>query len=148
MQNIILCTVYGKRSFLSKKSDTFRSYRVNISPTMLASSALIQIDSFLCMRTWREVRNFASLRLQFNLGLLNGKSRTFVTPPDCDFKHEPATSAVCIHRKISKKFLRLRLTLIFCINSSVIHSSLSGYFVESFMQHVGLLVVVQGQNRF
>ena len=27
-------TVYGKRSFLSKKSDTLRSYRVYISPTM------------------------------------------------------------------------------------------------------------------
>jgi len=27
-------TVYGKRSFLSKESDTLRSYRVYISPTM------------------------------------------------------------------------------------------------------------------
>jgi len=38
-----LTTVYGKRSFLSKESDTSRSYRVYISPTMLASSALIQV---------------------------------------------------------------------------------------------------------
>jgi len=28
------CTVYGKKSFLSKESDTLRSYRVYISPTM------------------------------------------------------------------------------------------------------------------
>jgi len=28
-------TVYGKRSFLSKESDTLRSYRVYISPVML-----------------------------------------------------------------------------------------------------------------
>ena len=27
-------TVYGKKSFLSKESDTLRSYRVYISPTM------------------------------------------------------------------------------------------------------------------
>jgi len=29
-----LVTVYGKRSFLRKESDTLRSYRVYISPTM------------------------------------------------------------------------------------------------------------------
>jgi len=28
------CNVYGKKSFLSKESDTLRSYRVYISPTM------------------------------------------------------------------------------------------------------------------
>jgi len=39
-------TVYGKRFFLSNESDTLRSYRVYISLTMLASSALIQIESF------------------------------------------------------------------------------------------------------
>ena len=37
-------TVYGKKSFLSRESDTLRSYRVYISPTMQASSALIQIE--------------------------------------------------------------------------------------------------------
>jgi len=31
---IEMVTVYGKRSFLSKESDTLRSYRVYISPTM------------------------------------------------------------------------------------------------------------------
>jgi len=33
-------TVYGKRSFLSKESDTLRSYGVYTSPLMQASSAL------------------------------------------------------------------------------------------------------------
>ena len=37
-------TVYGTKSFLSKESDTLRSYRVYISPTIQASSALIQIE--------------------------------------------------------------------------------------------------------
>jgi len=31
---VALYTVYGKRSFLSKESDTLRFYRVYISPTM------------------------------------------------------------------------------------------------------------------
>jgi len=39
-----LFTVYGKRSFLGKESDTLTSHRVYISPTMSASSALIQIE--------------------------------------------------------------------------------------------------------
>ena len=38
-------SVYGRRSFLSKESDNLRSYRVHISPTMQASSALIQIEA-------------------------------------------------------------------------------------------------------
>jgi len=39
-----LKTVYGKKYFLSKESDTLRSYRVYISPTIKASPALIQIE--------------------------------------------------------------------------------------------------------
>jgi len=42
---ILKYPVYGKKSFLSKQSDTLRSYRVYISPMMQASSALIQIES-------------------------------------------------------------------------------------------------------
>jgi len=42
---------YGKRSFLSKESDTLRSHRIYISPTMQASSALIEIaDEFGLMQ--------------------------------------------------------------------------------------------------
>ena len=45
---VVICivVVYRKRSFLSKQSDTLRSYRVYILPTMQASSALIQIEPF------------------------------------------------------------------------------------------------------
>jgi len=45
LNNLYFYTVYGKRSFLSKESDTLRSYRVYVSPTMYASSTLIQIES-------------------------------------------------------------------------------------------------------
>ena len=45
--HITMDSVYGKKSILSKESDTLRSYRVYISPTMQASSALIQIESEL-----------------------------------------------------------------------------------------------------
>jgi len=37
---LIYYNVYRKKSFLRKESDTLRSYRVYISPTMKASSAL------------------------------------------------------------------------------------------------------------
>jgi len=38
-------SVYGKKSFLSKESDTYRSYKVYTLPTMQASPALIQTES-------------------------------------------------------------------------------------------------------
>jgi len=44
MSKLSYFAVYGEKSFLSKESDTLRSYRVYISPTKKASSALIQIE--------------------------------------------------------------------------------------------------------
>jgi len=58
------CNVYGKKSFLREESDTLRSYRVYISPTMYASSALIEIESICHVDCQIHQRNHLNLLFQ------------------------------------------------------------------------------------